>query len=132
MKTIKVIVAGGRNFNDASKAKVILATMMEEVNIEIVSGMAKGADMLGYDFAKDNNLTCHEFPANWDDVTVPGAVIRSRNGRDYNVIAGHMRNKAMAAFADLLVAFWDGKSTGTKHMIETMKSLGKPVFIIYY
>jgi len=30
----------------------------------------------------------------------------------------------MAEYADALVAFWDGKSKGTKNMIETARKLG--------
>jgi hypothetical protein len=38
----------------------------------------------------------------------------------------------MAKVANGLIAFWDGKSHGTKHMIETMQKLNKPVRIIRY
>ena len=32
--------------------------------------------------------------------------------------AGYLRNVDMAEYADALVAFWDGKSKGTGHMID--------------
>ena len=38
----------------------------------------------------------------------------------------------MADTADVLIAFWDGKSKGTMHMINTMKQQHKPVFVFHY
>lgn len=46
--------------------------------------------------------------------------------------AGCIRNTEMAMNADTLVAFWDGKSHGTKHMISTAKRLGLDVHIVKY
>ena len=43
-----------------------------------------------------------------------------------------IRNGEMAEYADMLIAFWDGKSVGTQDMINKMKKLGKEVKIIYY
>jgi hypothetical protein len=36
----------------------------------------------------------------------------------------------MAKTGDLLVAFWDGQSPGTAHMVYCMEKLGKPVVVI--
>lgn len=114
----KVIIAGGRDFNDYEllKAKVnnILAG---KDNIEIVSGKAPGADTLGERYAKEYNLPIAEFPADW-----------SRYGNH----AGPIRNKLMAEYADCLIAFWDGKSRGTKGMIELAKLYKLPTRIIYF
>ena len=38
----------------------------------------------------------------------------------------------MGNYADVLIAFWDGSSRGTKHMIDYMKSLNKQVFIFNF
>ena len=38
----------------------------------------------------------------------------------------------MAEYADALVAFWDGESKGTKHMIETAKEKGLDIRIKRY
>ena len=46
--------------------------------------------------------------------------------------AGMLRNADMAEQAQALVAFWDGESKGTKHMIDTMVTQGKPVAVIMY
>jgi len=46
--------------------------------------------------------------------------------------AGFLRNADMARVADRLIAFWDGSSRGTAHMIQTMEKMGKPVRIFRY
>lgn len=121
MVEFKLIVAGGRNFTDydlLSKVIIDLATIeYPELAISIVSGMAKGADSLGYIFAIKHNVAKYLFPADWNK---------------YGKRAGYIRNREMGNFADGLLAFWDGKSRGTKHMIEYMGSLNKPVHIVHY
>jgi len=52
------------------------------------------------------------------------------NGRSYNALAGFNRNGEMADYADALIAVWDGKSSGTAHMIDTMHRLNKPVCVL--
>lgn len=121
MQEFKLIVAGGRDFRDAALLhKEILHLGLEvykESMISIVSGMARGADQLGYEWAKHHMVQVYEFPANW---------------KAYGKSAGYRRNKEMAEFADGLLAFWDGQSSGTKHMIDYMNRLNKPVHIIRY
>ena len=84
--------------------------------IEIVCGMARGADTIGLDFGKHFGLTITEFPADWDT-----------HGRS----AGYIRNKEMSEYADELIAYWDGKSNGTKNMIDLMTAARKTTTIIY-
>lgn len=60
------------------------------------------------------DIPVKRFPADWD-----------RHGR----AAGPIRNCQMAQYADALIAIWDGKSRGTKNMIDEMNKCGKPVLI---
>lgn len=117
----KVIIAGGRDFNDygllTTKCKQFLFTNYNPQDIEIVSGKARGADSLGEQFAKMCNMKVAEFAADWD-----------RHGK----AAGYIRNKQMAEYADALIAFWDKKSRGTMHMINLAKEKGLHVRVIYY
>lgn len=121
MNEFKLIVAGGRDFNDYETLSHVLFELSENEYasqaVSIVSGMAAGADRLGYRFAKENQVTVHEFPADW---------------KRYPRSAGYIRNADMGLFADGLLAFWDGKSKGTAHMIKFMTTAGKPVHIIKY
>lgn len=121
MDEFKLIVAGGRDFNDP----VLLANKLNELAngayksqaVSIVSGMAKGADLLAYNFAINRDVKVYKFPANWDK---------------YGKGAGYRRNEDMGRFADGLLAFWDGKSKGTKNMIDIMHRHGKDVLVINY
>ena len=119
---IKVIIAGTRDFNDYSFLKKNLDYFLQGINpnneeIEIVSGNARGADKLGERYAKEHNLPVKLFPANWDK---------------YGKRAGYLRNQEMANYADVLIAFWDEKSKGTKHMIDIAKKQGLTVIVVGY
>ena len=111
---MKIIIAGGRNITDYH---IMLDAIVKsgywklyKQNIEVVSGMARGADSLGVEFAKRNGLIVHEFPADWE-----------RLGR----AAGHIRNADMGKWAKAhdgaLLALWDGSSPGSRHMVEWAK-----------
>ena len=79
----------------------------------IVHGKARGADRLADDEAGKAGLLTEPHAADWDR---------------YGKSAGRIRNEEMAALgADLCVAFWDGRSTGTKHMMDTAAAHGIPV-----
>ena len=114
----KIIIAGGRDFMDYNllkeKANKILQEKRVSHKIVIISGCARGADTLGLRYASENAFDVEEYPANWDK---------------YGKKAGYMRNVEMA---DALIAFWDGKSKGTKHMIDIATERNLPTRIIKY
>lgn len=117
---LRVIIAGTRSFNDYELLKRTCDRLLTgATEIIIVSGKAPGADKLGEGYARERGYDVDPYPAAWDDITVPGAVIKkNRFGKLYNAKAGHDRNEKMARNADLLICFWDGKSTGTADMME--------------
>jgi len=101
---MKVVIAGGRTFNDYELLKTKCDEILKDFNdIEIVSGTAKGADRMGEQYAKEMGYGLKLFPADWNK---------------YGKSAGYRRNEQMADYADMLIAFWDGESKGTKHMID--------------
>lgn len=116
---MKVIIAGGRDFNDykmlCEKCDIFLQRWWGD--IEIVSGCAEGADKLGMMYANERAIPLEKYPANW------GA---------YGKYAGLIRNKLMADYADCLIAFWDGKSSGTKNMIEVATEKGLKIRVVNY
>lgn len=115
---MKIIIAGGRLFSDYPFLKLKCDNIIGgRIGIEIVSGTAKGADKLGERYAKEKGFYISEFPANWDD-----------HGKK----AGYLRNDQMAQYADALIAFWDGTSSGTKHMIDLANERGLKVRVIKY
>jgi len=115
---MKVIIAGSRDFNDYEKlCKVCDKALKRLKKVEIVSGTAHGADVLGEKYAKEKNYSLKQFPANWDK---------------YGKSAGYRRNAEMAEYADALIVFWDGKSKGTKHMIDLAEKAKIEVRIINF
>ena len=114
---MRIIVAGGRDFSDYSLFCARLDFYFQNIKPVIVCGEAKGADSLGRRYAEEHNLEILSFPADWNL---------------YGKSAGFKRNTLMSENADGLVAFWDGQSKGTKHMIDTMQKSGKPVKIVRY
>jgi len=133
---MKIIVAGGRDFTNKERMVNELNSLLEEGvlhgEIELVCGMAAGADLTAKTLFEDIGLAVHKRPAGWDDMSLPCRRKVNRYGKEYNALAGMKRNHSMGDEADLLVAFWDGKSKGTKDMIDYMNKLGKPVYVFYY
>ncbi len=133
----KLIIAGGRDFTD-KEAVVDTINSLEDQGLftteqlEIVSGMAKGADMTGYELAFENGLAVEPFHADWDDMSEPCVRKVNKYGNEYNALAGMKRNHKMGDYADGLLAFWNGTSTGTKDMIDYMRKLGKHVTVVRY
>ena len=115
---MKVIVAGSRNFNDynllKNKLDVILSNQKEVI---IVSGTARGADKLGERYAEETHHKLEKYPAMLDI---------------YGKSAGYKRNEEMAKVADSCVVFWDGKSSGTKHMIDLVKKFNLKLRVINF
>jgi len=105
--TFKVIVAGGREFNDygllCQTCDRFLAQKHQTHSIVIVSGAARGADTLGERYAQERGYSIEQYPADWEHA---------------GKAAGFIRNAQMASVADALIAFWNGQSRGTAHMIE--------------
>lgn len=122
-EAFRVIIAGGRDFDDYVYMSTKLNELFNDPNtfnnkaIKVISGMAKGADTLGIRYADEHKLTKILFPANW---------------KEYPRIAGFLRNNDMLSVATHLIAFWDGKSNGTKHMIEIAQMKGISVWVFKY
>lgn len=103
--TFRVIIAGGREFDDYSLLEKTMDNLLSNIKADIivVCGMAHGADSLGEKYAKSKGYQVDYYPAQWNL---------------YGKRAGYIRNEQMAKNADALVAFWNGQSRGTKHMID--------------
>jgi hypothetical protein len=117
---MKLIIAGGRDFEDFNLLDTVFnayysANYLED--IEIISGTANGADKLGEQLADKYNLKVHRFPADWDK---------------YGKAAGYRRNSEMADEGTHLLAFWDKRSKGTKHMINLATKKDLHVFVVNY
>ena len=136
------MVAGGRQFSDeAYLADVIERSLADYAPAEllrgitpegygplqIVSGGAAGADRLGEQWAAARGVPVQQYPAQWDVLDAPGAVVKTRSdGVRYNARAGFDRNVLMARNADAVLVMPGGK--GTDHMVQTALAQGLPVW----
>jgi hypothetical protein len=107
-----VAVIGSRGFNDYEEVKRTLSQI--EITL-LVSGGAIGADSLGEQYAKENNIETKIFLPDWN-----------KHGKS----AGFIRNTDIINEAELVVAFWDGNSRGTLDSINKAKAQNKKVVII--
>lgn len=115
---MKIIIAGTRTFNNYELLcqKCDDALRLQD-QVEVVSGTASGADKLGEQYAKEKGYNIKQFPADWN-----------KHGKS----AGYIRNEEMAVYSDALIAFWDGQSKGTKHMIDLANKHGLKVKVVNY
>jgi len=123
---LKVIIAGGRDFTDVQFGLNEFLIFSNEITQEIglvepfarvISGGARGADLVGERIASMCHLPVDRFIPNWDTL-----------GKR----AGFVRNAEMADHADALLAFWDNKSKGTAHMIKIARQKGLIVKVVMY
>lgn len=129
MKELRVIIAGSRDFDNLSKLTTDVTDILSKIPVDgisktrIISGTARGADQMGEQYARSTGCEISRFPADWD-----------RLGKR----AGYVRNAEMAQFAvadgntGILIAFWDGKSRGTKHMIGLAEKYGLETHIVRF
>lgn len=110
-KRPRIIVTGSREWKDPNAARKAIADRLFDVNVEsiIVHGAARGADRFAHQEAEKLGLLVEPHPADWS------------KGKS----AGLQRNEEMARLgADLCIAFWNGKSNGTKHMLNMAEKYG--------
>lgn len=118
---INIAIVGSRNFNN----KTILEKVLTEViSIEglpnnIISGGAKGADTLGYNWAKENNINTIIFTPKYKDFP--------KKVRKW--MAPKERNTTIVENSDIVIAFWDMSSTGTKDTINKSVENGKKIYL---
>ena len=111
---MKVAVIGSRGFSDYK----LMCDTLKKLNIsELISGGADGADSLGEQYARENDIPVKIFFPDW-----------AKNKR----MAGFIRNTDIVENAELVVAFWDQSSKGTLDSINKAEKLGKKVLIIKY
>lgn len=125
--SFKLIIAGSRDIYDYDLVRSLVMKSgfwkAHKKELEILCGMAVhwkwkdnptvgGVDRNGYEFGKKNGLVVHERPADW---------------KAHGKAAGGIRNLQMANEGDGLLAVWDGKSSGTKDMIDISRAKGLEV-----
>lgn len=110
---MRTIIAGSRGIVDMSVLRHCIDHLRHPITV-VISGAAIGVDSLAIDYAKEHELPLEMYPAEW---------------KRFGNRAGFIRNELMASKAEALVAIWDGKSRGTRHMITVAKMLGLTVTV---
>ncbi len=110
---MKMIIAGSRSIDLTVENLEDIIELSGLNPTEIISGNAKGVDRIGEKFAEKHAIPLKIFKPNWG------------LGRG----AGFINNKAMGEYGDALIAIYDGKSAGTKQMIDLMRKKGKIVYV---
>lgn len=111
---MKIIIAGSRGVTSYNAICEAVTKSGFKINC-VVSGTANGPDKLGEHWASEHNAAVLRMPADWER---------------YKKAAGYMRNSNMGDIADGAVIVWDGKSKGSIHMMNVMKKLNKPFYLI--
>ena len=104
---MKVAVIGSRGLSVGD-----LGRYLPENTTEIVSGGAKGVDTSAREYALAHGIKLTEFLPEY-----------TRFGRS----APLKRNITIIEYSDIVLAFWDGKSRGTKFVIDNCRKLGVEV-----
>lgn len=122
LSRMKVAIIGSRSFNNQDLMFNTLDRLrrdQEELqNLEaIISGGAKGADSLAKQYASSNKIPLKEFLPEY---------------KKYGKNAPLKRNLDIILYSDVVLAFWNGKSRGTLHAINTAKNSGKKTIVITY
>ena len=107
---MKIAVIGSRNLRVEN-----LGDYLSSDITEIISGGAKGIDSCAREYAKENGLKLTEFLPDY-----------RRFGRG----APLKRNLEIVAYADRVIAFWDGTSRGTKFVIDHCHKNGKNIDVV--
>ena len=110
-----VLVCGSRSWRDGEPIHDRIRQL--HPSITVVQGGAQGVDLLARGWAWRLGM---------------GVVTVRPDYRRHGVSAPYRRNEKMAdLMPSLCIAFWDGKSRGTKHMIKVCQDRGIPVEIHY-
>ena len=104
---MKVAVIGSRGLTIDNLEKYL-----PKETTEIISGGAKGIDACAREYAVSHGIKLTEFLPEYEK---------------YGKNAPLKRNITIIEAADVVLAFWDGKSRGTKFVIEKCREVGKTV-----
>lgn len=128
----RVLVFGGRDYANQEWLFRVLDAADDFLEFGLViHGAAPGADTLAEEWAKARGVDVLAFPAAWDDIGRPGAVVRhTRAGKPYDAAAGGVRNQKMIDVGRPTVAIGFPGGTGTRDMTRRVIGASIPLFEI--
>ncbi len=107
---MKLAIIGSRNC-----PPIDIEAHLKYIPDTIISGGAKGADTYAREFAQKHDLKLIEFLPEYDK---------------YGKGAPLVRNKLIVENCDCVLAFWDGRSRGTKFTLDYAREKNKPIKIV--
>ena len=133
--TVKIGIVGSRKYTDKKKVKDLLFEIKEKYGneVEIVSGGQKeGADGYAKKFALEFGMKYVEFPPSHYNWNMHCKLPATKYNKPYYVTNYFKRNKQIAEYSDIIVAFIpEGvESRGTMNTIEHAKKQKKLIQII--
>jgi hypothetical protein len=109
----RIAVVGSRDFFSQDMVERFVYLLPRKWTI--VSGGARGVDKWAEQTAKHHRRHTDIYEPDW---------------KKYGKVAGFIRNNEIVRNCDIVVAFWDGRSKGTKHSIQLARYLNKPCIIV--
>ena len=111
-KLKKILVCGGRDYNDRDRVFDELNILRMDGPVAIINGDAKGADQISYE---------------WAEITISPVVLHPPKWHEHGKKAGVLRNQEMLDMwdPDIVLAFPGGK--GTADMVKRSKDQGYEV-----
>ena len=106
---MRIAIVGSRNLTVSMET---LEKVLPWYTDEILSGGAKGIDACAKQYAKMKKMKYIEYLPEYEK---------------YGRSAPLKRNITIIEYADIVLAFWDGQSRGTKFVIDNCHKLGVKV-----
>ena len=110
---VKVAIVGSRHFPEMDRVRDFVERL--PAGAIVVTGGASGVDATAGRAARDRALGLIKLPPRFEETTDPGASAR--------------RNQELIDSADVLVAFWDGQSEGTRKTVDRALESGREVHV---
>lgn len=110
---MRLAVVGSRGFDDYEYLKATIEKINADIEC-IISGGARGADSLAARYSREKGIALREYLPEYD-----------KYGRGAPIV----RNRLIVDDCDTLIAFWDGKSRGTRDSIDYARRQGRKVII---
>ena len=110
---MRVAIVGSRHFSDPGRVTDYVNSLPARASI--ITGSASGVDAAATKAAREKGVPVQVIPASFDELA--------------DTAKSAVRNQRLVDACDVLVAFWDGSSKGTRTTVERALDSGKEVHV---
>ncbi|HEV2686609.1 MAG TPA: hypothetical protein VGW79_08220 [Actinomycetota bacterium] len=110
---MKVGVVGSRHFKSPERVTDYVRSL--PINASIITGSASGVDAAATKAARERGIAVQVMAASFDEQA--------------DASRAAARNQRLVNACDVVVAFWDGSSEGTRATVERALDTGKEVHV---